>query len=124
MQNTKDYTDEEILDALETLKNQYNSEPLYVLMHGVPQLVERCRRLQSGPVSIDWSETKDGIGFVVTARENVVVHGITYGPLGKAASDPAYKVSLSSVSPHDPVSQPDGHADPLENLREYGGSTD
>lgn len=47
MINEKDYTIEEVLDALHAMSHEYNKPELYVLMHGVPQLVKRLEEAEN-----------------------------------------------------------------------------
>jgi hypothetical protein len=46
VKNYKTYTPEEVLAALKELDSQYLSPEMFVLIHGVPQLVERLRDLE------------------------------------------------------------------------------
>ncbi len=110
MRNTHDYTPEEILDALEMLKNEYNSAPLYALMHGVPQLVKRLRE----------AEADAGVNLQALTQANRAYAEL----LGGMANTAAGAVIQGCVVEYSAVSQPDGHADALDHLKEYGGGSD
>ena len=69
MINTQDYTPEEILDALDSLKNQYNSEELYTLMHGVPKLIKRLRIAEANLRSICEHESDKQANYLANMQE-------------------------------------------------------
>ncbi len=135
MKNTHDYTPEEILDALEMLKNEYNSAPLYALMHGVPQLVKRLREAEADAgVNLQALTTANrAYAELLDAKElvtNVVVGDVD---VDVEEVEAAANRLLATVPPEymDAVhaerialSQPDGHADVLDHLKEYGGGSD
>jgi hypothetical protein len=52
MKNYKAYTPEEVMAALKELDSQYLSPEMFVLIHGIPQLVERLKEAELRP-SVD-----------------------------------------------------------------------
>jgi hypothetical protein len=47
MKNYKAYTPEEVMAALKELDSQYLSPEMFVLIHGIPQLVEKLQECET-----------------------------------------------------------------------------